>query len=356
MENNNKTSLKGRGWLVFLPGLLLVAAAICVALIIIGLKNGSNPTLQDGLTNNPLQSSMYNSVPTMQQDNAAQSSGTGQAAATVLPSSKVITTNISSASGATFTGFAPLPELPLKVEKPEDIPKLPTKRIEHSYGVSSGGKPHQISIDFQKFFESKGYKAFALDTKATDKRLYLTFDIGYENGVTSKILDILKEKKVPAAFFATQHHLKTNPELAARMITDGHIVGNHSVTHPDFSIISRAKMIEEIQGFDNYLRKNFGYTAPYFRFPSGAYNENALELVQSLGFTSVFWSASWADWDTGKQQGKQKAFDTITSRLHPGAVILLHAVSTDNAAALSDIIDWARTQGCEFRALTEYGK
>ncbi|MCL2023642.1 MAG: polysaccharide deacetylase family protein [Oscillospiraceae bacterium] len=257
------------------------------------------------------------------------------------------------ANTATHTGFAPLAQLPFFVEDEDKIPDLSKKRIEFSYGVAKDSKPHQISVDAQKFFDAKGYKAFAYDAKSSGKRLYLTFDTGYENGVTAGILDTLRDKKVPAAFFSTLHHVKTAPDLIARMITEGHIVGNHSVSHPDFTAISRKKMIEEIQGYDNYLRVNFGYTAPFFRFPEGAYSEDALHLVQTLGYTSAFWSVSWADWDVNAQRGKQAAFDTITARLHPGAVIMLHSVSTDNAGALGDIIDWARAQGYEFYGLDD---
>jgi len=256
-------------------------------------------------------------------------------------------------AGGTYTGYAPLPEISFKANDPENSRGLPTKRIAHSYGVAKDGVAHRISVENQKFFEEKRCNAVTLDTKSPGKVLYLTFDCGWENGYTAKVLDTLREKNVPAAFFATLHHIKTEPELTARMILEGHIVGNHSDKHPDFTAISRERMAQELQACDNYLRLNFGYTAPYFRFPEGSYSENALELVQSLGYKSVFWSCSYPDWDVNNTKGKQYAFDTVTQRLHPGAVILLHAVSPDNAAALGDIIDWARAQGYEFRALTQ---
>ena len=175
----------------------------------------------------------------------------------------------------------------------------------------------------------------------TQKVLYLTFDAGFENGCTGKILDVLKGKKVPATFFCTLDYLKSEPEFVARMINEGHIVGNHSVNHPDFSTISREKMAMEIQELDNYLRTRFGYSSPFFRFPEGSCSENALELVQSVGYKSVFWSSAYADWDVNNQKGKQYAFDTVTSRLHPGCILLLHSVSRDNTEALGEIIDYA---------------
>lgn len=227
----------------------------------------------------------------------------------------------------------------------------------HSYGVAKDGKPHEISVTAQKYFEDNSFNAFCLDTVSKDKVLYLTFDCGYENGYTSKILDVLKEKNVPAAFFCTLNEVKDNKELIGRMISEGHIVGNHSVTHPSFAEISREQMKTEIQGFEDYLKENFnGYCEPYFRFPKGEYTDEALNLVGSLGYSSVFWSLSYADWDTNAQKGADYAYDKVISRLHPGAIILLHSVSSDNALAMAKIIDKARSEGYEFRSLRDFGK
>ncbi len=224
----------------------------------------------------------------------------------------------------------------------------------HSYGVAKNGVANEISINAQKYFESNNFKAFCLDTKSQNKVLYLTFDCGYENGYTSKILDVLKEKNVNAAFFCTLPQVKENPDLIKRMIADGHIVGNHSVTHPSFAEIGTEQIKEEILGMDKYLRDNFNYSEPYFRFPKGEYNENALNTVGELGFTSVFWSLAYADWDLNNQKGANYAYNTVVSRLHPGAVILLHSVSPDNANALARIIDKAREDGYEFCSLRDY--
>lgn len=268
------------------------------------------------------------------------------------PVKRECVTGAAQQNAATCTGYAPLPAVTFQVTDPENTRGLSAKGVGYGYGVSKNGQPHDISINNQKLFDK--YHALALDTKSTQKVLYLTFDCGYENGYTAKILDVLKEKKVPAAFFVTEPYLRDSPEIAARMIKEGHIVGNHSNTHPVFPKISRTKMAQEIQECDNYLRKHFGYSAPFFRFPTGEYSDSALELVQSIGYTSVFWSVAYADYDTNNQKGRQYAFDTVTARLHPGAVILLHAVSKDNAAAMGEIIDWAREQGYQFKALTEY--
>ncbi len=245
----------------------------------------------------------------------------------------------------TYTGLSPLSIREFNVGDPENTKGLNNTAKDHSFGVSKNEVPNSISIENQKYYSQ--YGALTLNTSG-EKVIYLTFDCGYENGYTKMILDTLLEKQVPAAFFVTLPYLKSSPELAARMIKEGHIVGNHSNRHPNFTTISRVRMAEEIQAVDDYLRQHFGYSAPYFRFPEGVCSDNCLELVSSLGYTSVFWSAAYADWDTNKQKGADYAFDTVTARLHPGCVLLLHVVSSDNAAALSKIIDYAKNRGDTF--------
>lgn len=251
----------------------------------------------------------------------------------------------------TYTGYEPLPEVTLAVEDPENTAGLSTQKIAHSYGVAKDGEAAQTSKDNQQIYAK--YGGFTLDTSG-EKVIYLTFDCGYENGYTEKILDVLKEKEVPAAFFVTRPYIESSPEIVARMIREGHIVGNHTDKHPDFSTISRTRMAEEIQSVDNLLRTKFGYSAPYFRFPEGACSDSALELVQSVGYRSVFWSSAYADWDANNQKGADYAYDTVMARLHPGCVQLLHAVSKDNTEALGRIIDAARAQGYTFKSLESF--
>lgn len=259
-------------------------------------------------------------------------------------------------SKGTLDGVTEMSNVP-ESEQIEALATFSKEKKSHSYGVAKDGKPHEISVTAQKYFEDNSFNAFCLDTVSNSKVLYLTFDCGYENGYTSKILDVLKEKNVPAAFFCTLNEVKDNPELINRMITEGHIVGNHSVTHPSFAVISREQMKTEIQGFEDYLKENFnGYCEPYFRFPKGEYTDEALNLVGSMGYSSVFWSLSYADWDTSAQKGADYAYEKVIARLHPGAVILLHSVSSDNAGAMARIIDEARAQGYEFRSLRDFGK
>lgn len=251
----------------------------------------------------------------------------------------------------TYTGLAPLPlrEFDLSAMRTG----LSTETVEHSFGVAKDGKPHEISVAAQRVFDENQLDAVVYDSRATEKTLYLTFDCGYDNGQTERILDTLKEKNVKAAFFCTLPEMQSVPELTARMINEGHIVGNHSVTHPDFSALTHTQAVEEVKGFDDWLREHCGYSARYFRYPMGKYSLDSVAALNAMGYQCVFWSLAYFDWDPDNQPGEEAAFETVIGRLHPGAVILLHAVSSSNADALPRIIDEARRMGYEFRALNE---
>ena len=259
--------------------------------------------------------------------------------------------------GITYTGLPSLPEVEFAVPDPDNSRGLSCDKIDFSYGAAKNGAPHHITENNQQTFDSYGTNALAWDNKTTDKRvLYLTFDCGYEyKNITPQMIDILKEKQVPAAFFCTLDYIEDAPEVVKYMIEEGHIVGNHSVHHPsDSAVLPREKLAAELLGVHNYLRVNFGYESRYFRFPTGAFSENAVDLCDSVGYRSVFWSVAHADWDPENQPGVDKSFKTVTSRLHPGAVILLHTTAPDNLAILADFIDYARAEGYVFCSLDDY--
>ena len=191
------------------------------------------------------------------------------------------------------------------------------------------------------------YDAFYMDNSG-DKTLYLTFDEGYENGYTPKILDVLKEKNVSAVFFVTLSYAKNNPDLIRRMINEGHVVGNHSARHPNMTQVSMEEAYAEVADLHNYISENFGYDMYLFRPPEGAFSERTLALLQKMNYRTVCWSFAYADWDPEKQQEHDVAFNRITGSLHDGEIFLLHAVSSTNTEILGDVIDYVRSQGYKF--------
>ena len=182
--------------------------------------------------------------------------------------------------------------------------------------------------------------------------VYLTFDEGYENGYTAKILDVLKEKNVRATFFITLAYLNSSPELVQRMIDEGHTVGNHTAFHPSMPKVKLERAYREVKQLHDAVLSRFGYEMKYFRFPMGESSDRTLALVQEMGYTSVFWSFAYMDWDPEKQPEPAASRQKIVSYAKPGTVYLLHAVSKTNAEVLGDVIDDIRASGL---AVTTFG-
>jgi peptidoglycan-N-acetylmuramic acid deacetylase len=189
---------------------------------------------------------------------------------------------------------------------------------------------------------------------ADEKVVYLTFDEGYENGYTPSILDTLKEHGVKAAFFITGPYLEKNLDLVDRMVNEGHTVGNHTVNHPSLPSVSDAKLEEELLSLDRQFFNRYGLSMKYLRPPKGEYSERTLYLSNKLGYTNVFWSFAYKDWETDNQKGADYAYNQVMPGIHNGIVILLHAVSKDNTAALGKIITDIKAAGYKFATLDEY--
>lgn len=176
----------------------------------------------------------------------------------------------------------------------------------------------------------------------------LTFDEGYENGYTASILDTLKEQGVSAIFFVTLDYVKKEPDLVRRMIDEGHTVGNHTAYHPNMTKITLEKAQENIQVLHDYVQDEFQYTMTLFRNPEGAFSEQVLALTQSMGYKTVLWSFAYKDWDVKQQMDADTALKNVTKGLHPGAVYLLHAVSSTNDQILKSFIEQTRAAGYDF--------
>ncbi|MCX7715630.1 MAG: delta-lactam-biosynthetic de-N-acetylase [Clostridia bacterium] len=196
------------------------------------------------------------------------------------------------------------------------------------------------------------YNSYYID-EARPKALYLTFDEGYENGYTAKILDTLKKHNVPAAFFVTGPYLKTQQTLVRRMVDEGHIVGNHTVNHPNMAKLSPEKIEEELSNLNKSFKALCGSDMHYMRPPEGVFSERVLAVAKDLGYKTVFWSFAYKDWEANSQKDADYAYEQIVPYFHNGAIILLHAVSSANADALERVILAAKEQGYEFRSLDQ---
>ena len=174
----------------------------------------------------------------------------------------------------------------------------------------------------------------------TQKVLYLTFDAGYENGNTAKILDTLKKHDAPAAFFLVGNYIEKNADLVRRMVSEGHTVGNHTMHHPDMSkIAEKSAFQKELQDLEALYEQVVGSPMPkYYRPPQGNYSESNLAMAQELGYKTVFWSLAYVDWNNDAQPTAEYAFSKLLPRTHDGAVVLLHSTSATNAAILDELL------------------
>lgn len=225
----------------------------------------------------------------------------------------------------------------------ENYGQYDNKKIAWGLGPSADayGRPTDAINAETKYSEMGGL--FVGD--AEHKRLWLTFDEGYENGYTEKILDVLKEKNVRAVFFVTYDYAKSNPELIKRMISEGHTVGNHTMSHPSLPECSDAELQNELSELHKYIKEQFGYDMYVMRPPKGEFSERVLKCAKDLGYTTVLWSFAYYDWDTAKQPDPSDAFAKITEKTHPGEICLLHAVSKTNTEILGSVIDNWRENG-----------
>ena len=232
-------------------------------------------------------------------------------------------------------------------------PKTVAASAEGNWGLSfqEDGKPPVANVSSDILAQYNAYYAEMTDEKV----LYLTFDAGYENGHTPMILDALKKHQVPATFFVVGNYLEREPELIKRMVNEGHIVGNHTYSHPDMSKISTVDAFsKELSDVESLYQSITGETMKkYYRPPQGKYSTANLQMAKELGYTTFFWSLAYVDWYVDDQPTHEEALKTILSRIHPGAIILLHSTSSTNAEILDELLTHLEGMGYKFKSLNE---
>ena len=202
------------------------------------------------------------------------------------------------------------------------------------------------------------YNGYYIDKRLTDecpeRKLYLTFDLGYSNENVTKILDALERHGIPAAFFILDNIILKNTDLVTRMINSGHLICNHSKNHKDLSFASSEEIRDDLQALESIMIEKTGHKlSKYFRFPEGRYSASSLAAVSELGYKSIFWSFAYEDWDNARQMPVDKAFKKIMGNTHNGAVMLFHPTSKTNADIFDRlIIEW-KSMGYEFGTLDE---
>lgn len=208
----------------------------------------------------------------------------------------------------------------------------------------------QQEIDLTK------YDAWYVKTEVKDgeKPVFLTFDCGYENGYTPGILDVLQKHRAPAAFFVCKHFIEDQPDLIRRMKEEGHVVGNHTANHICMPENDDRTVREEIAENADYMKEATGYEMdPFFRPPKGEYSERTLQITKNMGYTTIFWSLAYVDYDVNSQPGADYVINQFDQYIHPGAIPLIHNISGSNAQALDTVLTNLENAGYTFCSLYE---
>lgn len=218
----------------------------------------------------------------------------------------------------------------------------------YGFGVSKNSNNTQPDAGFYKAIieRNNGFYVGSKDSNA----IYLTFDCGYENGYTASILDTLKEQNIKATFFITGHYIDTASDLVLRMKEEGHVVANHSDKHKNITILKDEEIKKEINDLnEKYFKLTGENIAKFYRPPAGNFDDKSLAVVSNLGYIPLFWSVAYPDWN--HKHNLDYVVNEICSNLHPGAIILMHAVSNDNALALNEIANISKKKGYFFTSI-----
>lgn len=213
-------------------------------------------------------------------------------------------------------------------------------------GFKEDGKPPTGNASIADLAKHNAY--YIGDT--SKNIIYLTFDAGFENGNTEKILDALKQHNVKATFFLVGNYIETSPELVERMVEEGHTIGNHTYSHPDMSKISNEESFKkELQSLESLYKETTGQELlKIYRPPQGKYCVSNLEMADKLGYKTIFWSLAYVDWYENKQPTKEEAFNKLLKRIHPGAIVLLHSTSKTNGDILDELLTKWEDMGYSF--------
>ena len=184
----------------------------------------------------------------------------------------------------------------------------------------------------------------------------ISFDAAWGADNTQKILDVLADYGVKCTFFVVGNYLETSPELVKQMIAEGHTVANHTYHHPDMSRISdKAAFEKELTALETLYQSVTGQTMKkYYRPPQGKYSESNLQMAKELGYKTFFWSLAYVDWMQDQQPSKEEAFSKLLTRIHPGAIVLLHSTSQTNAQILDELLAKWEEMGYSFKTLEEF--
>lgn len=181
------------------------------------------------------------------------------------------------------------------------------------------------------------------------KKIALTFDDGPDQNFTIQVLDILKREKVPATFFVVGRMVNAYPEVLKRIDQEGHVIGNHTYSHPELPKLSQEKAIKQIEMTNQIIQQTIGKNPTLFRPPYGAFTKSLTNQVAKRNMKVVYWNVDTLDWN---HRTTEQVVATVKSKTQGGAIILQHSAGNDglqaSVNALPKIIAHYKSLGYEF--------
>ncbi len=219
----------------------------------------------------------------------------------------------------------------------------------HNWGIANkkdGARPAEVDGLSEKL---KAYNAYLVGKD--EKKLYLTFDEGSNDTYLKEIVDVLNQNEVKATFFFCRRFILDNPELMKTLVKYGHSVGNHTANHYQMPLYATRenfqKYLNEIIAVEEAFEQVTGSSMDrIYREPKGEYSFRSLQIMKDLGYKTYFWSIAYVDF--GENLSKEAALREMTSRMHNGAVYLMHPKNKGNYEALDDFIKNMKAQGYTF--------
>lgn len=196
------------------------------------------------------------------------------------------------------------------------------------------------------FSTQKSLPIYRVDTN--EKKVAITFDVNWGTDRTMEILDILDKYDAKATFFLIgkwMDYNEQNAELVKEMDKRGHELGNHSNIHPDFTKISRERIIKELETTDSKIYELINKRNKLFRFPKGEYDQTSIEVVKELGYMPIQWDVDSIDW---KEQGLEVEYNRVKDKIKPGSILIFHNNTKYTPQNLDMILKEFKSQGYEF--------
>jgi peptidoglycan/xylan/chitin deacetylase (PgdA/CDA1 family) len=191
---------------------------------------------------------------------------------------------------------------------------------------------------------------FITEGPADGNRVALTFDDGPTPGVTDRILDALKQRQAHATFFMIGERIAAAPELARRVLAEGHDIGNHTFTHAKLTTLSEPHVEREIQRTQDTIRELLNHRAAWFRPPYGAFRQDQAHWAHERDMAVALWSVDSGDWS---RPGEKQIVDKVVTDVKPGSIILCHDLHEQTAQALPELLDKLQGRGSSLVTLSE---